>query len=77
MKIKKILITGGAGYIGSILVSDLVQKGYFVTVIDNLKFEKNSLSHLLGFKNFKFIKADVRRKRSYYSACWISRCASM
>ncbi len=62
MKIKKILITGGAGYIGSVLVSDLVQKGYFVTVIDNLKFEKNSLSHLLGFKNFKFIKADVRNK---------------
>jgi len=57
---KKVLITGGAGYIGSMLCSKLVNKNYNVTVIDNLKFSKNSLFHLFSKKNFHFINADVR-----------------
>ena len=52
---KKILITGGAGYIGSMLTSKLVNLGYEVTVIDLLKFSSNSLNHLHFFKNFKLI----------------------
>ena len=40
---KKILITGGAGYIGSMLSTELVLQGYQVTVIDKLKYEKSSL----------------------------------
>ena len=43
---KKILITGGAGYLGSILTTKLVYLGYDVTVIDILEFNKISLSHL-------------------------------
>ena len=43
---KKILITGGAGYIGSMLASKLVHLDYDVTVIDLLKFSSNSLKHL-------------------------------
>ena len=43
----KILVTGGAGYIGSMLCTKLVEIGYNVTVLDNLSFSKNSLSHLL------------------------------
>ena len=43
---KKILITGGAGYIGSMLTSKLVSLGYDVTVIDLLKYSSNSLNHL-------------------------------
>ena len=39
---KKILITGGAGYIGSMLTSKLVNLGYDVTVIDLLKYSGNS-----------------------------------
>tara|TARA_B100000989_G_scaffold295376_1_gene276334 strand:+ start:7177 stop:8118 length:942 start_codon:yes stop_codon:yes gene_type:complete len=59
---KRVLITGGAGYIGSLLSTRLVDKGYKVTVIDTLEFDKNSLSHLFAKKNFIFIKGDVRNK---------------
>ena len=59
---KKILITGGAGYIGSMLTTKLVNLGYDVTVIDLLKYSSNSLNHLLLYKNFKLIVGDVRNK---------------
>ena len=58
----RILITGGAGYIGSKLSTRLVELGFSVTVIDILKYNKNSLSHLLSHKNFNFIHADTRNK---------------
>lgn len=60
MKNNRILITGGAGYLGSMLATKLVSMNYYVTVVDMLKYEKNSLSHLFGSKNFKFILGDVR-----------------
>tara|TARA_B100000029_G_C17599336_1_gene965256 strand:+ start:1200 stop:2138 length:939 start_codon:yes stop_codon:yes gene_type:complete len=60
---KKILVTGGAGYIGSMLVSKLVALDYEVTVIDMLKFSAKSLNHLYAFKNFKLIVGDVRNKK--------------
>ena len=47
-----ILVTGGAGYIGSMLVTDLVKLGHIVTVLDNLTYSKNSLSY--GFDFIKF-----------------------
>ena len=62
---KKILITGGAGYIGSMLSTKLVEIGYQVTVIDNFSFTKNSLSHLYVFKNFKLIEGDVLNKKLF------------
>ncbi len=53
---KKILITGGAGYIGSMLSTRLIEKGYQVTVVDLLKYDnKDSLNHLYFNKNFKFV----------------------
>ena len=57
---KNILITGGAGYIGSKLITKLLDLNYNVTVVDALKFSSRSLNHLFGNKKFSFIKGDVR-----------------
>ena len=58
--VKKILITGGAGYIGSMLSTYLVNEGYQVTVIDKFDFSKSSLNHLRFHNNFRLIYGDVR-----------------
>ena len=56
----KILITGGAGYIGSMLCTKLLEEGHMVTVVDLLKYDKGSLNHLYFNKNFKLICDDIR-----------------
>ena len=60
---KKVLITGGAGYIGSLLATRLLDLNFKVKIIDNFMFDKNSIIHLFSKKNFKFIKSDVRNKK--------------
>jgi len=57
---KKILITGGGGYIGSMLATELLRLGHAVTVIDILRYDKGSLDHLYYEKKFSFISDDVR-----------------
>jgi nucleoside-diphosphate-sugar epimerase len=57
---KKILVTGGAGYIGSVLVRQLLNKGYSVRVLDSLKFGGDALYDVVQNPNFEFIKGDVR-----------------
>jgi len=56
---KSILITGGAGYIGSMLTPSLLADGYSVTVIDNLLFNQSPLNQCCANKNFRFICGDT------------------
>ena len=59
---EKVLVTGGAGYIGSVLVRLLLEKGYHVRVIDNLMFGGEPIIDLLTHPNFSFVKGDIRDK---------------
>jgi nucleoside-diphosphate-sugar epimerase len=56
----KILVTGGAGYIGSVLVRQLLEKGFHVRVLDRLMYGGAPIVDLLSHPNFEFIKGDVR-----------------
>lgn len=55
-----LLVTGGAGYIGSILVQELLDFGCKVTVVDNFHYNQLSLGHVCNNKNLEIIKGDVR-----------------
>jgi nucleoside-diphosphate-sugar epimerase len=61
--IKHVLITGGAGYLGSLLTGELLRLGMRVTVIDDLLFGGESLLAYLPHPNFHFAKADVTEPR--------------
>ena len=58
---KNILVTGGAGYVGSGLLSELLNKGYNVTCVDNLMFGGESLLDIWHNKNFTFINCDINK----------------
>lgn len=58
----KVLLTGGAGYLGSILCEHLLNKNYQVTVIDNLMYGEQSLFHFCANPGFDFVYGDVRNE---------------
>jgi nucleoside-diphosphate-sugar epimerase len=55
-----ILVTGGAGYLGSTMVPDLLAAGYKVTVVDNFMFKQTSLNHVCHHPSFSVVKGDIR-----------------
>jgi len=59
----RVLVTGGAGYLGSILCEHLLDNGYGVTVIDNMMYGQPSLFHLCSRRGFDFVYGDVRDDR--------------
>jgi nucleoside-diphosphate-sugar epimerase len=68
----KILVTGGAGYIGSVLVPELIGNGYQVRVLDNLMYDGAGLLAHFRRPAFEFVKGDVRDQRAVCDA--VSGC---
>lgn len=60
----RILVTGGAGYVGSLLSRKLLAKGYQVRVMDALWYGKQSISDCLTHKNFELVEEDIRNLTS-------------
>ena len=65
---RHVLITGGAGYIGSLLTSELLRQNYRVTLLDSLLFGGESILPFLSHPNFNFLKADVTEPRAVRDA---------
>jgi nucleoside-diphosphate-sugar epimerase len=61
--IRRVLVTGAAGYLGSILCEHLLAEGHHVTAIDNLLYNYTSLLHFCHQRQFKFVRGDARDER--------------
>lgn len=61
-KKNNVLITGGSGYLGSVLIGHLLDKEYKVTCLDNLSYGQKSLLHYASNPNFDFIYGDARNR---------------
>ena len=59
----RVVVTGGAGYLGSVLCEHLLKNGYRVKVVDNLMYGQHSLFHLCADPGFEFIPGDARDER--------------
>lgn len=59
---QKVLVTGGAGYIGSVLTRQLLEKGYNVRVLDSLMYGGEPIIDMLNYPNFEFVKGDIRNR---------------
>lgn len=69
MSINKVLVTGGAGFIGSHLVDELIREGFEVTVLDNLSTGRiGNIKHHLEKKRFHFIEGDIRDRKNVEEA---------
>jgi nucleoside-diphosphate-sugar epimerase len=75
--LEHVLITGGAGYVGSLLAGHLLRLGYFVTVLDDLLFGGESLLPYFPHPNFHFVKANVWEPRAIRNAIRADRPVPM
>ena len=67
---KSVLVTGGAGFIGSNLCDELIGREYNVVVLDNFSTGKlENIQHLMGLPNFKLIEGDIRNLETCKVAC--------
>ena len=64
----KVLVTGGGGYLGSVLVPTLLEKGYEVTVLESFLFGQNSLLDCCRFEKFRILRGDCRDERTLKEA---------
>lgn len=62
---ENVLLTGGAGYIGSVLTGLLLEAGYKVTVVDNFLYDRQTLNQYCAHQNFHVLKSDVRDTSNY------------
>jgi nucleoside-diphosphate-sugar epimerase len=60
--VERVLVTGGAGYLGSILVPKLLDQGFHVTVVDNFMFGQDSLAAVCYHPSFEVVRGDVRNR---------------
>ena len=58
----KVVVTGGAGYLGAVLCEELLKANFQVAVIDNLLYQQHSLFHLCSRQSFQFTCGDVRNE---------------
>ena len=72
--VKPVIVTGGAGYVGSVLVRSLLQEGFKVICIDSLRFGGKALDSVWGNPGFSFIRADITDYRQVDSIIDTSKC---
>ena len=65
----KILVTGGAGYLGSVMVPELLKQGHEVTVLDSFMFNQNSLAECCHDNKFDVVRGDARNKDLLRDLC--------
>lgn len=65
----KVLVTGGAGYVGTTILPLLLNKGYNVRVYDNLMFGGDYIFPFFRYPNFEFTEGDVRDPNALQEAC--------
>lgn len=65
----RVLVTGGAGYLGTVVTKHLIDRGYETTVFDSLLHGGDALVPYFGYSNFRFTKGDIRDARQVKAAC--------